>query len=93
MSVLFEFMDRFLLGDELMRKHGLNISEYVADFDLKFRKLGKLHIKLPTEILAFKLLRNENLNKQEKIIVLTDVKIEEKENMETKHSLIICMRD
>ena len=54
MSVLFEFLDRYLLEDELMnswnkcedfekfeRKHGQNIREYVADFDLKFRKLEK----------------------------------------------------
>ena len=70
MSVLFEFLDENLLEDELMnrwhtfedfekfeRKPGRNIREYVADFDLKFRKLEKLHIKLPPEILAFKLLR------------------------------------
>ena len=57
MSVLFEFLDRYLLEDELMnswnkfedfekfeRKHGQNIREYVADFDLKFRKLEKIHI-------------------------------------------------
>ena len=77
MSVLFEFLDRYLLEDELMnswnkfedfekieRKHGQIIREYVADFDLKFRKLEKIHIKLPSEILAFKLLRNANLSKQ-----------------------------
>ena len=77
MSVLFEFLDRYLLEDELMnssnkcedfekfeRKHGQNIREYVADFQ-KFRKLEKIHIKLPSEILAFKLLRNANLSKQE----------------------------
>ena len=61
MSVLFEFLDRYLLEDELMnswnkfedfekieRKHGQNVREYVADFDLKFRKLEKIHIKLPS---------------------------------------------
>ena len=79
MSVLFEFLDRYLLKDELMnswnkfedfekfeRKHGQNIREYVADFDLKFRKLEKLHIKFPSEILAFKLLRNANWSKARK---------------------------
>ena len=66
MSVLFEFLDEYLLEDEMMdswnkfedfekfeRKPGQNIREYVAGFDLKFRKLEKLHIKLPPEILAF----------------------------------------
>ena len=50
MSVLFEFLDRYLLEDLLMngwnkfedfekfeKKHGKNIREYVADFDVKFK--------------------------------------------------------
>ena len=54
MVVLFEFLDGYLLEDELMnswnkfedfekfeRKEGQNIIEYVADFDLKFRRLEK----------------------------------------------------
>ena len=108
MSVLFEFLDEYLLEDELMdswnkfedfekfeRKPGQNIREYVADFDLKFRKLEKLHIKLPPEILAFKLLKNANLSKQERMIVLTCVNFADKENMykETKHSLLKLMGD
>ena len=108
MSVLFEFLDRYLLEDELMnswnkfedfekfeRKHGQNIREYVADFDLKSRKLEKVHIKLPSEILAFKLLRNANLSKQERMLVLTGVNFAEKEKMyvQTKHSLIKFMGD
>ena len=108
MSVLFEFLDEYLLEDELMdswnkfedfekfeRKPGQNIREYVADFDLKFRKLEKLRIKLPPEILAFKLLRNANLSKQEKMFVLTGVDFADKENMykETKHSLLKLMGD
>ena len=108
MSVLFELLDRYLLEDELMnswnkfedfekfeRKHGQNIREYVADFDLKFRKLEKIHIKLPSEILAFKLLRNANLSKQERMLVLSGVNFAKKENMyqQTKHSLIKYMGD
>ena len=108
MSVLFEFLDRYLLEDELMnswnkfedfekfeRKHGQNIREYVADFDLKFRKLEKIHIKLPSEILAFKLLRNANLSKQERMLVLTGVNFAEKEKMyvQTKHSLLKLVGD
>ena len=108
MGVLFEFLDRYLLEDELMnswnkfedfekfeRKHGQNIREYVADFDLKFRKLEKIHVKLPSEILAFKLLRNANLSKHERMLVLTGVNFAEKEKMyrQTKDSLIKFMGD
>ena len=108
MSVLFEFLDKYLLEDELMnswnkfedfekfeRKPGQKFGEYVADFDLKFIKLEKLHIKLPPEILAFKLLRNANLSKQERMFVLTGVDFADKENMykETKYSLLKFMGD
>ena len=109
MSVLFEFLNRYMLEDELMNswnkfedfekfesKHGQNIREYVADFDLIFRKLEQIHIKFPSEIfLALKLLRNANLSKQERMLVLTGVNFSEKENMyqQTNHSLIKFMGD
>ena len=86
MSLLFQFLDKHLLEDELMdslnkfedfenfeRKRGQNIREYVNNFDLKFNKLEKLNIKIPSEILAFKLLRKANLSKQEIMFVLTGV--------------------
>ena len=81
--------------EKFERKHGQNIREYVADFDLKFIKLKKIHINLPSEILAFELLRNVNLSKQERILVLMGVNFAEKENMylQTKHSLIQFMGD
>ena len=108
MSVLFKFLDRYLLKNELMnswykfedfekfeRKHGQNIRDCVADYNLKFRKLEKIYFKLPSEILAFKLLRNANLSKQERMLVLAGVNFAEKENMyqQTKHSLIKFMGD
>ena len=67
MSVLLEFLDRYLLEDELMnswnkfenfkkfnRKHCQNTGDYFAEFYLKFGKLNKLNLKLPSEVLAFK---------------------------------------
>ena len=71
------------------------LESIVADFDWKFRKLEKLHVKLPPEILAFKLHRHANLSKQERMFVLTGVDFADKENMykETKHSLLKLMGD
>ena len=62
----------------------------VSDFDLKFRKLEKLQIKLPLEILSFKLLRNLKFRKQERMLVLSGVNFAYKQKMykQTKHSLI-----
>ena len=106
MSLLFQFLDKHLLEDDLMdslnkfedfenfeRKHGQKIREYVNNFDLKYSKLAKLNIKIPSEIMAFKLLRNANISKQERMIVLTGVNLADKENMykETKHSLLKFM--
>ena len=106
MSLLFQLLDKHLLEDELMdslnkfedfenfeRKRGQSIREYVNNFDLKFNKLEKLNIKIPSEILAFKLLRKANLSKQERMFVLTGVNFAEKENMykETKHSFLKFM--
>ena len=103
MSLLFQFLDQHLLADELMdslkkfedfenfeRKHGQNIREFVNNFDLRSSKLEKLNIKIPSEILALKLLRKANLTKQEIMIVLSGVNFTDKENMyrETKYSLI-----
>ena len=82
MSLLFQFLDKHLLADELMdsfkkfedfenfeRKHGQNIREFVNNFDLRSSKLEKFNIKIPSEILALKLLRKANLSKQERMIV------------------------
>ena len=106
MCILFEFLDKYLLDDELMtslnkfedfdnfeRKQGQNIREYVANFELKVSKLEKLNIKLPSEILALKLLRKANLSKQDRMIVLTGVNFADKGNIykEMKNSLIKFM--
>ena len=84
-----------MLIAELMRKHCQSIREYDADFDLKFRKLGKLHIITPSKILALKLLRNANFSQQERMIVLTGVNFKDVKAMykETRHSLIKFMED
>ena len=108
MSNLFDFLDRYLLEDELMsswrrfddfekfeRKHGQNIREYVDHFDLKSSKVEKLHVKLPSEILALKLLSKANLTERERMIILTGVNFNDKENMyrDAKNSLIKFMGD
>ena len=75
--------------EKFERKHGQNIREY-----LKFRKLEKIHIKLLSDILAFKRLRNANFSKQERMLVLTGVNLAKKDMcQQTKYSLIKLMGD
>ena len=67
----------------------MSITEYIASFDPRYRKIEKLNMKLPSEILAFKLLKKANIGKEEKMLVLTGVTYANKETLyeETKPSL------
>ena len=42
----------------------LNVPEYIASFDSRYRKIEKLKMTLPSEILAFKLLRKAKFVKR-----------------------------
>ena len=57
----------------------MSITEYIASFDSRYRKIEKLNMKLPSEILAFKLLRKANIGKEEKMLVLTGMDYANKE--------------
>ena len=94
---LIKFLDGYLGKDELVdtidkfedfenfeRADKQNIRDYIASFDLKYRKLEKLNIKLSSEILAFKLLRKANLSKEMRMLFLTGIN---HSNGDTKRSL------
>ena len=102
LDTLIKFLDKNLKKDDLSdslekfeefedfeREKGQNITEYIACFDTKYRKIEKLGMKLPTEILAFKLLRKANITKEEKMLVLTGMNYDKKETLyeEAKSSL------
>ena len=99
---LIKFLDGYLGKDELVdtidkfedfenfeRADKQNIRDYIASFDLKYRKLEKLNIKLSSEILTFKLLRKANLSKEMRMLVLTEINYSNGEEMyeDTKRSL------
>lgn len=84
LDILIAFLDKHLKKDDLadslekfgefedfQRKDGMTISEYIASFDSRYRKIEKLKMTLPPEILAFKLLRKANISKEETMLVLT----------------------
>ena len=102
LDTLINFLDSQLVKDELsdslekfeqfedfQRVNGQSITEYIATFDSHYRKLEKYKLKLPTEILAFKLLRKANISKEEKMFVLTGMNYANKETLheEAKQSL------
>ena len=47
-------------------------------FDCKYRKIEKKDMLLPSEILAFKLLKKANITKEEKLLVLTVMNFDNK---------------
>ena len=94
LSTLFDFLDKHLQKDGLTdilekfedfenykRKDGQSMHEYVCLFDFKYRKIEKLQINLPPEILAFKLLQGANISRQEQLIILTRIDYEKKATM------------
>ena len=84
LDTLIAFLDKHLKKDDLadslgkfgefedfQRIEGMSIVEYIASFDSIYRKIEKLKMTLPPEILAFKLLRKANISHDETLLVLT----------------------
>ena len=89
--MLLNFLDQHLAKDDLSdslekfedfedfkRAEGQSINENVATFDAKYRKVEKKKMTLPSEILAFKLIRKANITKEEKLLVLTGMNYDNK---------------
>jgi len=64
-------LEKFENFEDFQREQGQSITEYIAKFDQKYNRMKNLNINLPSEILAFKLLRKANIAKEEKMLVLT----------------------
>ena len=75
--------------DDFKRKEGQTIHESIAMFDSKYRKIEEKDMSLPSEILAFKLLKKANITKEEKLLVLTGMNFDNKKYLyeEAKSSL------
>ena len=102
LDTLIKFFDSHLKKDELtdgiekfeefedfQRAEGQSITDFIASFDSNYRKIEKLNMKLPSGILAFKLIRKANISKEEKLLVLTVVNYRNKGTLyeEAKTSL------
>ena len=86
---LADSIEKFEDFDDFKRKDGQTIQEFIAMFDSKYRKIEKKDMSLPSEILAFKLLKKANITKEEKLLVLTGMNFEHKAYLyeEAKSSL------
>ena len=86
---LADGLEKFEEFEDFQRLNRMNVTEYIASFDSRYRKIEKLKMTLPSEILAFKLLRKANISKEEKLLVLTGMNFSNKKTLyeEAKKSL------
>ena len=63
-----ELTDSIEKFEDFQRMEGQSLSEYIALFDFKYRKIEKFNMKLPSEILAFKLIRRAKTSRVKKML-------------------------
>ena len=91
---LIEFFDKHLKKDDLeeewakyndfgdfSREDGMNIEDFVSKFDSLYNKLVKCEIKIPPQILAFRLLKKANLTKDECLLVMSGLDYSDKSRL------------
>ena len=78
---LTDSLEKFEEFEDFSRREGMSISDFIEEFDSLYLKIDKLSIKLPPEILAFKLLRRANITKEEKMLVLTGMNYQTRDTL------------
>ena len=78
---LADSWDKFNDFEEYKREKGQSISDYISKFDQKYKKIVRKKMTLPSEILAFKLLKRATLNPEEHMLVLTGMDYSTKETL------------
>ena len=94
LATLLAFMDKQLGKDDITdtyenfeefedfrRADNMSIATYVNEFHQRYNRLIKRNLKLPTPILAFKLLKGAKLTKEERMLVLTGMNFEEQDKL------------
>ena len=82
--------EKFEIFEDYRRGKGQSITNYIWEFHQRYNKIKKVGMMLPSETLAFKLLRSAGLSKKEHDLVISDINYTNKENLyeEAKRSLI-----
>ena len=86
---LEDCLEKFEDFEDFQRVDSMTINDYIAKFDSKYHKIQKKGMSLPSEILAFKLLRRANISRDEKLLVMTGMNYSEKSTLydQAKRSL------
>ena len=67
--------------EDYKKSNGESIAQYIVNFEAKYDKVKNKGIKLPSEVLAFKLLRRSGISRDDKKLVLTGMDYSEKESL------------
>ena len=78
---LADGLEKFEEFEDFKRNPEMSVSEYIATFDARYRKIEKLKMTLPPEILAFKLLKRANISTEERMLVLTGMNYADKKSL------------
>ena len=103
LDLLIQYMDKKLGKDDLanciekyedfdsfVRESNQTMTDFISKFDQKYNKIVKLNMTLPSAVLAFMLLKKANISKSEKMLVLTGMDYNKKEELydQAKKSLL-----
>ena len=88
LKALIGFMDKYLKKDSLeeswtrfeqfedfRRTTGESVSTFITDFDRRYERVKAKGMKLPDNLLAFKLLKSANITREERLLVMTGINL------------------
>ena len=78
---LCDTLEKYKDFRDFKKTDGMSMQEYITSFIQKHSKVAKKGLKFPNEILAFELIRNANISKDEEKLVLTGVDFDDKDNL------------
>ena len=86
---LEESIEKYEEFKNCKRSKNKKITEFISGFEQNYSRIATKNIKLPEEILAFELLSNANISKQDKMLVLTGIDFSQKSTLfeQAKRSL------
>ncbi|ESO88643.1 hypothetical protein LOTGIDRAFT_165427 [Lottia gigantea] len=78
---LVDCLEKYEEFDSYTRKDNSTIGEYIAEFNIRYRRIEKKKINLPPEILAYQLVKRAKLSEDEKLLVLTGMNYSSRETL------------
>ena len=67
--------------DEYKRGEGQSISEFISNFDERYKRIVKGGTAIPSDILAFMMLKRARITKEERLLVVTGMDFKDKDKL------------